>query len=486
MKVINYTAYLSLPLLLLSSCSGDQEEDVVSRLLKVDSDKVAFLATLPGVETRSTYEIKNGIDSAGITVVTICPENDPGPDGILATYTQNKNEDDEDDVIVKKDVDGAFRSAGCRWPGNMDKDGRLKFFAFHPSRKDMRSLAGVGNECFIYSNQTKKDATGVAYDYRLTKFRVAPDISKQVDFVTAISDGYKTAHLYSGVKLDFEHQLSGVDISVWGASTLYDVEVVGVRIGGIVTEADFSLSTETPDAPDDENRFGSWIISDKSRRGYVDYVYDTGDKVVTVNATNNNTKKTAAPIMGNGGKAMVIPYKYDKWDYKNDRSNQKNGAYFSVLLRMTQRDGDHHRIFPSTEPESADYIVYLSVRKSDGTVMKRLDKNGNIFGTSTKYTIPDTEELRHYGWAAVPVNVEWKAGYTYSYLLDYTKGVGVHDPADNNPASTIVNWDDSIDITDFIKAYGGKWGNGETIEIEEGGWGANTNNTRPDGTVWWK
>ncbi len=468
------TLYLPLALLLGSSCSQEEPE----RLLTIKDNEVAFFASLPEVATRSTYDLTKEIPDSGISVSTICPERDLDEKGFLPIHCQ--------DAIVRQEVDETYRSADCKWPGNPDKkDGHLRFFAFHPSISIMKRRAGVGKECFIYSNQSTKDGSGVSYDYRLTKFRVAPDISKQVDFITSIGEGNKTEHLYSGIKLKFEHQLCGVQIGVWGAATLYDIEIAGVRIGGIVTEADFNLSDERLN-PGDENRFGSWIISDKSRRGYVDYVYDTGDKVVTVNATSNNTKEAAAPIMGNGGKAMVIPYKYDKWDYKNDRLNQKNGAYFSVLLRMTQRDGDHHRIFPSTEPESADYIVYLSVRKSDGTVMKRLDKNGNIFGTSTKYTIPDTEELRHYGWAAVPVNVEWKAGYTYSYLLDYTKGVGVHDPADNNPASTIVNWDDSIDITDFIKAYGGKWGNGETIEIEEGGWGANTNNTRPDGTVWWK
>ncbi len=494
MKLIKYTVYLSLPILLLSSCSQDQEEDVASRLLKADSDEVAFLASLPGVETRSTYVVKDGIDKDGITVATFCTENDPGADGILPTFTQNKDIDDKDDVIVMKDVDGAFRSTGCRWPGNRDKwdndkwdkkDGQLKFFAFHPSRKEMRARAKVGNECFIYANQTKKDASGVTYDYRLTKFHVAPDISKQVDFVTAITEGNKTENLYSGVKLDFEHQLSGVDISVWGAANLYDIEVAGVRIGGIVTEADFNLSTKIQNAPDNENSIGSWIITDNAAKiGYVDYVYDAGDKVVTINATTTNTKDKAVSIMGNGGKAMVIPYHYNAWDYKNDRKNEGTGkgAYISVLLRMTQHDGDQHRIFPSADPESADYIVYLSVRKSDGVVMKRLDKNGNIFDTSTKYDIPDTEELRHYGWAAAPAKFEWKAGYTYSYVLDYTKGVGVHDPADPNPAIAIIDWIEGIEV--ITPGTESKWDTGGTIE--EGGWGANTNNTAPDGTVWWK
>ncbi len=465
----------------LAACGMDEWIEVGET---INEEEIAFYASIPGVETRSTYDVENGIQKDGITVSAFCPDSIITTGSILPPHFQ--------DQTVSLNVDNAFRSINCKWPSNrndlangIEREGRLKFFAFHPSRTVMKNCAGVGNAYFVYSNNTKKVGSNVEYDYRLTKFRVAPDISKQVDFVTAIAEGNKTDNLYSGVKLDFEHQLSGVDISVWGAANLYDIEVAGVRIGGIVTEADFNLSTEIQNAPNNENSIGSWIITDDvAKIGYVDYVYDAGDKVVSVNATTNNTKDEAVSIMGNGGKAMVIPYHYDAWKYKTDRENkgEGKGAYISVLLRMTQRDGDHHRIFPSTDPQSEDYIVYLSVRKSDGTVMKRLDKNGNIFGTSSKYNVPDTEELRHYGWAAVPAKVEWKAGYTYSYVLDYSKGVGVHDPADPNPAIAIINWDGVIDV--LTPGTESQWGNGETIKY--GGWGANTDNTAPDGTVWWK
>ncbi len=470
MKRINYILTIPLLQLLLSACDSDNPD----RGLLVVDEQISFVTDMPGVSSRTNYDLSEKILSHGITVSAISPERD---NGYLPVHFEGK--------IVSRDTDGAFRSDDCKWPGNDKGNGALKFFAFHPSIDSMKTRAGVGNECFRYSNSSKKDASGISYDYRLTKFRVAPDISRQVDFVTAIGEGNKTDNLYTGIELNFEHQLSGVEIGVWGASALYDIEVAGVRIGGIVIEADFILSAEAEaeNPVTDENTIGAWHIDSSPLRGCVDYVFTRGDKVVAVNDKEHNTKEQATSIMGaNGGIAMVIPYSYEKWDYKNDRENngEGKGAYISVLLRMTQRDGDHHRIFPSADPQSADDIVYLSVRKSDGTVMKRLDKNGNIFGKSTKYDIPDTEELRHYGWAAAPAKLEWKAGYTYSYVLDYTYGVGVHDPADNNPASTIVNWDGSVEIT----AYGGKWGNGETIKY--GGWGANSNDTAPDGTIWWK
>ncbi len=474
MKQINHilglTALLSVPLI-LSSCS---QEDPVNQRFLSDGAEITFVASLPDIGTRTNYDVDQHLFDDGFTVSGFSPEADM-VDGILPLHFKDKP--------VSLQADGAFRGDSCTWPANPDSDkkiGRLRFFAFHPSRDSMKTRAGVGDECFIYKNSTTKDNNGVNYDYRLTKFRVAPDISKQVDFVTAIGEGNKTDHLYCGVQVEFEHQLCGVEVGVWGGSSLYDIEIAGVRIGGIAVEGDHILSAvNTNGSQGGGNTIGAWIVDDSSLRGCVDYVYDTNDKVVTINTTNHNTPDKAVSIMGNGGKAMVIPHKYSKWDYKNDLYNEK-GAYISVLIHMTQHDGDHHLIYPSTDPDSQDHIVFLSVRKSDGTVMKRLDKNGNVYGTKDHYTIPDTEELRHYGWAAVPVNVEWKAGYTYAYVLDYTKGVGVHDPADpDDPASTIVDWD-GVEIT----TYDGLWGNGDIIKIE--GWGANTNKPGPDGTIWWK
>ncbi len=461
-QILPFSLLLFLPL--FSSCS---QEDYVSC---IEGDDIPFIASLPGVTTR-TYDVEEQFFKNGFTVTAFNPDSVVASGAILPPHFEDKT--------VSRELDGVFRSKECRWPGNRTRVGDLQFFAFHPSRAEMKKRAGVGNQCFILTNNTRKNTSGISYDYRLTKFRVAPDISKQVDFVTSIGEGNKTDDLYSGVELKFEHQLSGVELSAWGAATLYDIEVAGWRVGGIVLEADFSLSTVIGDTGGDGNSIGEWFINTTPLRGYVDYVFARGDKVVRINASEHNTRETAVSLLGGGGKAMVIPQKQEMWDYKNDRTSSPKGMYFSALVRITEHEGDQHCIYPSNDPESQDYIVYLSVRKSDGEVMNRLDKNGNIFGTSTKYDIPDTEELRYYGWAAAPAKVDWTAGYTYHYVLDYTNGVGVHDPYDPNPAAPIVDWGGvSVSTTT------GSWGVGETIE--EGGWGANSNNTAPDGTVWWK
>ncbi len=477
-RIIHIPAFSLICLLLISlaqsSCSQD---DFPGNGLIAEEDVISFHAHVPGVTTRSTYDLSTEIPFAGFTVSALCHES-AGADGRIPVHFENQT--------VSRQADNIFRSDSCKWPSNkfdpinkLDPTGYLKFFAFHPSIAEMKQRAGAGNECFEFTNSSTKDNSGIKYDYRLTKFRMIPDISKQVDFVSAIGEGNKTTDLYSDVKIGFEHQFAGVEINVWGGSKLYDVEVAGVRIGGTIVEADFNLSTEISNPGDNGNTLGSWVITDKAKYGYVDYVFTDGDKVIEINENSHNTFAKAASIMGNGGKAMVIPYKHEKWDHTNDKKNTANGMYFSALIRMYEHDGDHHCIYPSTDPQSQDYIVYLSVLKSDGTVKQRLDKNGNIYGTTTPYNKPDNEEIRTYGWAAAPSNVDWKAGYTYSYVLDYSNGVGVHDPCDLNPGAPMIDWG-GVEITTAT----GEWNSGSIIT--EGSWGANSNNTAPDGTVWWK
>ncbi len=449
----------------LTSCSEEAE------FAAIDTEQVAFVADMPGLTTRTNYDVADSLFSKGFTVSAFCPDTVPGADGILPVHCEN--------VIVTRQADGTFRSGGCRWPHNRGENtGYLKFFAFHPSIDDMRREAEVGEECFIYSNNTVMGASGPVYDYRLTRFHVAPDISRQVDFVIATGEGNKTEHLYSGIQVGFEHQLSGVEIAAWGASSLYDIEIAGVRVGGIVMEADMKLSAVSEKTAKNENTLGEWIIPGSPAPGHADYVFAVGDTVVRINTGEHNTKATAASIMGTGGKAMLIPGKYDKWDHKTPNAK---GMYFSALVRISKHGDDALRVYPSTDPESQDYLVYLAVSKADGTVKARLDKHGNLFGTTTKYVIPATEELREYGWAAVPAHAEWKPGYYYSYVMDYTKGVGIHDPADPSPEIVIIDWG-GVEVT----ATSGQWGGGNPITINEGGWGANTNDTAPDGTVWWK
>ena len=55
-----------------------------------------------------------------------------------------------------------------------------------------------------------------------------------------------------------------------------------------------------------------------------------------------------------------------------------------------------------------------------------------------KYIPNETEEIRSYCWAALPVGAKWDAGKIYTYKLNYTTGIGWQDPDDPNPGEPII------------------------------------------------
>ena len=98
--------------------------------------------------------------------------------------------------------------------------------------------------------------------------------------------------------------------------------------------------------------------------------------------------------------------------------------------------------------------------------MKRLYKRDNSYYINTDFTdeydIPATQEIREYGWAALPIATDWKAGYEYTYLLDYSKGVGLHDPDDPDPGTPILN---EVTVSTTVKPWDGPIGEHEVIDL---------------------
>ena len=436
---------LSLPALILSSCS---QEELPGRVATTDDITITFITSLPGVGSRSLSGTEEKSLDAGFDVTAFSKEGESDSDGKHNTFFEEQH--------VSKDVDGAFRSESCRWPDNKgDHEGHLKFFAFYPSRDAMHSSIAEDEDSghFNLTNHSAKDENEVIYDYRLENFKIHRDISRHIDFVTAAGEGTKTENLYSGVNLEFQHHLSRISLQAWGASTDYNVEIAGVRIGRPVTEGDFNLAATSEAISDGDNTIGAWILGETPIRNSVEYIFsDAGDSVIPIDGKSHTTQATAASVMGLGGYPMVIPYSHEAWDHNNDAPNENEGMYFSVLLRVCDKSGLQLYPYPATaagEDESDGdekkmAVIYLSVDPNTGKVLKRLYKVGDSYYTDpessadTLYSADEAEEIREYGWAAVPVKTEWKAGYEYTYALDYTKGVGVQDPEDPYPGTPIL------------------------------------------------
>lgn len=218
----------------------------------------------------------------------------------------------------------------------------LNFYAYSPAAADLGATVTI-------TNASKK----------LTNYAPAADVSEQQDFITATASGSKTDEA-TGVALTFKHQLSQIEIKAKNTEDTYVYKVQGVRIAQPVSKATFDFGT------------GAWELgSDKA-------TYE-----VTYKGSEKTLGSSAVSIMKtDGDNAMLLPQQLVAWDSDSDKSNTNKGAYLSVLINITEDDGDP--VYPT--------------------------------------------EAGQYGWAAVAIDTNWEAGKKYVYTLDFSNGAGKVDP----------------------------------------------------------
>lgn len=433
---ITYSLLSVLCALLLPSCT---QEDMPGDDSAEEDSVIVFTTSLPGVSSRTNDNAGEGMLESGFYVTAFCQED-------YESASNNARIDEyfsEKLVIFTDGMVNGFRSEECRWPKNTgSKTGKLKIYAFYPSREVMRERAGLtDSESFKLVNSSTvtytrpEDPREYNYSYALQNFTVSKDISRHVDFVIATADASKDKNLYSGVNLQFNHMLGRIELKAWGNSTKYDIEIAGLRLAGVALKGSINFS-------------GSWSgVTDKSS---VEYIFREGDIVIPICSGKHNTAGTATSIMGKGGMAMLLPgssITTTAWDPKNYPANTPNGCYISVLLRVKDKTGK--LLYPyievsdlSSTVDQMDDICF-SVDSTTGNILKRLYMKDNKFFTdpdfSDPYTIPQTAEVRNYGWAAVPFPINPSQGTHYTYVLDYTDGVGLEEPDGTSGGKPIIS-----------------------------------------------
>lgn len=402
-----------------------------------------------------------------------------------------------------------------KWPSK-EEASKVEFFAYAPSLEEIQQAAytqldpNAINYSTLFDNYTQsiqffnlcKD--GISLDpmnqenttfkdvqlykgFKLGRFYVATDISKQVDFITAhisapIPDEEDDAKL--GVELKFRHQLSNIELRAFSGNKDFNIEIAGVRLGrpytggAIFNFCDAQGSAENPEG-------GQWGIAKDPQRLAVEYIYGPGDEIYRMGSFNNliggqiitspahTSAATAFSIMGKGGNAMVLPTKNGAWageenpwiapkysaemDGKDPKpwsaDNVEGDMYFSILIRVTLK--------PTANEVTTAQIYPYGNNTTMNTICFEKEKNSNkIVGrVPNKNVTPGANnEIVEFGWAAVPVGVNWERGKKYIYTLDFSNGVGVQDPEDPKPGAAII-------------------GSGITFSVSVAGWDENPTNT---------
>lgn len=416
--------YLLIALTLaLSAC---KEELLQSTEVDIETRAITLNVLLPdgsrsrGIEAGSA----TGIDSLQMTAFYL-HESDNVP------YFENEKFRKRP---ARNDKFTSVRVVNCLWPEN-GAGNVMEFYAHYPQIADFSSSGkySIGTVC------------------------IASDISKQFDFMTAKATAtipdvktYTDNNQIPSVSLNFAHQLSRIQLQATaGSNSKYTFEVAGIRLGNPVVEGKYDFSDVS-----DAVSVGSWNLSDK-RNAKVGYVFREGDDIITLDDTNK-------PIMGNGSNAMVIPAANEAWVRPSpipanlDQSYSTDKMYFSVLLRAVKKNGSIVYPYPVNSRYSGIKVIYLAVDASNkviAQVYKGISNEDNqtpVYYSDEKkempYQLPEGASIKEFGWAAVPVGVDWEAGQSYRYTLDYSNGIGYHDPEDPAPGTPIEE-DTAVNIS---------------------------------------
>lgn len=273
------------------------------------------------------------------------------------------------DVTFSKASGSSFYTSAddYYWPGD---DSELSFLAYSPL-----DLSGVT------INATTKN---------VADFTPAADIASQIDFISAKATGKKSTNEAAGVPLDFNHNLSQIEVRGFTNNKLYRFKVTGVRIGDPVSSGSFDFDTD------------AWTLGSNKA------IYESTYTDALVLGTD------AQSLMGDNGNAMLVPQQLTAWDVTADASNTKAGAYLSVKLQ----------------------INILNADGSEGVQIYPFPSNAQCI------------------WAAIPVDTKWEPGKKYIYTLDFTHGAGYVDPHDPDPGTPVLGdpIKFTVNVVDWVDA----------------------------------
>ncbi|MDE6548577.1 MAG: fimbrillin family protein [Muribaculaceae bacterium] len=475
-------------LVVLASCS---QEEVAKSPQAHDALPISFRA---GISTRVNPDL-NYIQNPSTFYVSAYAPNHMSETGVTPDSLF------WDEPFYQMGANLYASSSNQKWPSKAQAD-KVEFFAYAPSLEEIQNAAfsqldptdpNYANNLATYTKAiqffnlcndnvpldpmgqqttTFKDVT-LYKGFKLGRFYVATDISKQVDFITShisadVPENEDAANL--GVELKFKHQLSNIELRAFAANDAYNIEIAGVRIGRPYTgNAIFNFCDGKGGV--DFAAGGQWGIAKNPQRLPVEYIFGEGDEIYRMGKFNNynggavtsttphSTAANAESIMGKGGNAMVLPTKNNAWageanpwiapkysaftgngeDPYPDRNPKDWSAdgegdmYFSILLRVTLKPTGDELTTPQIYPygnNTTMNVVYLEKEKNSNKIAGRVPSKNTTVGANN--------EIVEFGWAAVPVGVNWERGKKYVYTLDFSNGVGIQDPEDPKPGTPII------------------------------------------------
>ncbi len=217
-----------------------------------------------------------------------------------------------------------------------------------------------------------KETSDVTFDsdvMTVSDYTPATAAADQTDLLVAYTPDQTETNASSGVPLAFKHALSQVEVTATNNSEFYQIDIQKVEIHNVHGKETMTLGYNTA---------LNWTAADT----------DVSSRVYSTTAlTSDNTLSTTAlSFHADENYFMMLPQTTDAWDNKNQTANADADAYF---------------------------VVYCKIY--------RLVEGNKIYALGVG-------DASNWGKVAIPIpangensKVEWKAGYKYTYILNFFK-----------------------------------------------------------------
>lgn len=469
---MKFVRHIFVTLAMLTWMSSCRQEDIQGGPERSSDDVITFCTSnSDGITTRTDEEV-SGDASTDIGLLTYDKFNEFYVTSFLGgrqsgvPYFQNTRfacSESERNNPLK-----VFTSATpYLWPVTP-----IEFYAYYPDR---------GYDGIKYIPDNSDDG------YKLTGFEINTDMRQKIDFVAADPIARTYSQVASDVNnhkntinLAFNHKLCNIEFKAYSDNTQYDYEIVGIRLGNPGMRGNFNFNGKTDETYKATGcsytiKNGQWENIQPER---FEYIFKSGEKVAKLlKKTESQQHAASISIMGDAKSAMVIPIKNNQWSKTYERAETTKPTtttemYVSVLIRVSRNNGKdvaypypHRTEYPypkKTETTAIkgqeqeerynmfnERLIYFALDTRaghEGEILDRLYLREDL--PFLFYTDPDGEtpygwydygDIELFGWAAIPVEADWEAGQQYTYTLDFSDGLGLHDPDYPDPGQPIYN-----------------------------------------------
>lgn len=188
-------------------------------------------------------------------------------------------------------------------------------------------------------------------------FTPSTTLSEQEDLVAAYAANQTEPS--GATPLTFNHYLTQVIVKAKSSNANYKIVVDGVKLANIVGNGTYTFS---------DNKMTAGSTAD----AVYDETFTTGKTLTT----------KAQEVMTNAGtgKWYLIPQTtLTAWNQETDKSNNSNGAYLGLKVKITNADGSY-KVYPSSGDESAWMAIPISTSDIAFAQGKKYNITLNFFG----------------------------------------------------------------------------------------------------------